>query len=128
MSNTLFEDAQHSVWDSQTQCFASQNTQIATSSINSSPPCPTSPTMPTSTCSSAGRESRLWILSRKNKKSIRDAVCHESGSLCKTGAYSASCSHRPHCQTHVSGVLPVPSKLLFHSRHTLICFHHFLRF
>ena len=31
--NTLFDDAKHSVWDSQTQCFASQNTQISASKI-----------------------------------------------------------------------------------------------
>ena len=33
MSNTLFEDAKHSVWDFQTQCFASQNMQISASKV-----------------------------------------------------------------------------------------------
>ena len=33
LSNTLFEDAKHSVWDFQTQCFASQNMQISASKV-----------------------------------------------------------------------------------------------
>ncbi|GEM_PF-4152879 len=33
MSNTLFEDAKHSVWGSRTQCFAGQKDEIAASKI-----------------------------------------------------------------------------------------------